>query len=224
MRFSQFGLILTLAAMALVTAAHAAPVVDQSHQPIVSSPIGFVQGGSTTIDRAQTFTAGVTGVLTDIEVIVGRATLSISDGLIWDVRTVIAGTPSDPDSGLNILASGTVAAADVPVTIDPSNFLSLGGMSVSVSTGDVLAIVLRSMSPESGAYRWKFSDNNDSVYAAGASFDRIFSPSWDSNTSPFDDAGFRTFVNAVPEPNGVLALVVLGVAIGATRRRVQRTH
>ena len=140
-----------------------------------------------------------------------------------DVRTVIAGTPSEADSGLNVLASGTVAAADVPVTTAPSDFLSLGDLTVSVSTGDVLAIVLRSMSPDSGAYRWQFSDN-DSSYAAGTSFDRLNSPSWDSDTAPFEDGGFRTFVNAVPEPNGALALVVLGAAIGVTRRRVQRTH
>ncbi|MBK17886.1 MAG: hypothetical protein CMM52_03485 [Rhodospirillaceae bacterium] len=91
------GLVLQFAAP--VTAA---PVLDQSHDLPVDS--GGLLGYGNFLHRAQTFTVGLTGTLTRVDLHVGRFNAA-SDPLLFDIRTTSGGIPTEPDAGANILES-----------------------------------------------------------------------------------------------------------------------
>ncbi len=206
----------------------AVPILDQSVDASAWLPndrkiSGFIYGAISSrspLDRAQIFTVGVSGVLTDIEVMVGRLN-RVSNPLLWELRNV----SSTGQPGTNVLAHGSAAAAsfpglgyfDYPSTF-PSSFISLGGMSLSVDLGDVRAIVLRTVEQRHAAYSWRSTTN---VYAGGAQFTKRPSEPWLPATVSGDPiyAGFQTWVDPVmvPEPSTLLlfgtgALGLLGYA------------
>jgi len=212
------------------SASWAVPVLDQSVDATVATGTrkisGFIYGpisGRDPLERAQIFTVGASGVLTDIEVMVGRLN-RVSDPLMWELRDVSAGQP-----GANVLANGSTAAASFPglgygtfPSAFPGSFISLGGLSLIVDVGDVFAIVLRTMESTFAAYSWR---STDIPYAGGSQLTwRNSSDSWLPATSQGDPiyAGFRTFVDPVVEmlEPTTLALMSLGLAgIGFSRKK-----
>jgi len=228
MKIFQTKIIMLLTASLWAGAASARPMLDQENDGLAGGPgsrgNGFVQGGFD-IDRAQTFTVGLEGTLSDIEIQVRREADTTGD-LFWDLRTLSAGAPSDANAGANILASGSLAASNFG-TVDGA-FVSLGGLSLNVGVGDMFAIVLRSDDATSGAYRWLTEFGEDS-YAGGVAFDRFPTSGniWEEDPGRFVDMGFRTYVDTGPvvEPVPIPAtLPLVGLAmtlLGLSRRKAR---
>jgi hypothetical protein len=150
--------------------------------------------------------------------------LGVTQPLLFDIRTTLAGAPSEPDSGPNVLTSGSLPAsmflADAGTTGPPPSDLphvELSSLSFSVLAGQVLAIVLRSDDPGAGTtltYNWH--GNEPGAYANGSAYLRV-AAGWEPQVV---DQVFRTYVTPIPEPSVALLSVVAVSNIGLMRRRV----
>ncbi|MHC4341408.1 MAG: PEP-CTERM sorting domain-containing protein [Planctomycetota bacterium] len=195
---------------------HADSILDQSYDPS-SSDAAAVVGLSNVVDWAQTFTVGTTGILTSVEVKIFRSPDDIIvDPLLFDVRSTNSGAPAASDIGSAILFSTSLSASSISTTAGFAS-VNLGSAAVPVSSGDVLAIVLRSDDSVNDAYHWKGTKANG--YSGGGAFFRIGSGNWKSGTPA--DLAFKTNLTPTPEP-GSIALFGLG-ALGAVwwRRRTR---
>lgn len=188
------------------------PVLDQSFENVSPNSRSAINRG---LDKAQTFTNGITGTLTRVDVIIG-ADVAQSGDLYFDVRPTVGGRPVENNAAS--LIDIVIPRESLPtlgredwVEIDVSSF------ALAVTAGDLLAIVLRD--PESTGQRFfSFSwleGNGGPGYPRGKAFGRTAGVGWDANDN---DHGFRTFVEPIPEPSTVL-LLGLGLAGLATSRR-----
>lgn len=184
------------------TTALATPVLDQSYICTVScGGVGFG-----TQFAAQTFTAGLSGTLSEVNisflVFNGPGPVDVA------IRDVAGGVP-----GSNILGSTTFLTSSLSMT-DPITF----PQTVNILAGSAYAIVVHSATHD---LNWNdVGLNND--YTSGA---LLISPTGSSGwfgcggTPGNCDGSFRTFVEPVPEP-GMLLLVGSGLAgLGAWRAR-----
>lgn len=190
--------------------AAAVPILDQSFVP--QDPHSFFGTGGTNLNSAQTFTVGITGMLSQVDVLVEK---NGPDELRLDVRPTVDGLPIEDDNAA--LASVTVPFATIP---SPRAFLSfdVSSFGVRVSQGELLAIVL------TGNARWYGVTPElgpDDPYLGGAAYFRglpgAFFPPFDGRA----DLGFRTFVDAIPEPPTIMlfgiGVVGLVLAVRACR-------
>jgi hypothetical protein len=180
-----------------LTASAASAVLDQSSPTGQNTTFVGTAIGNTPGDRAHTFTVGLGGWLTEIEVYVSQNTSG--SPLLLDVRPTDAnGRPLA--SNESILAS----ASNASVLGTPS-FASfdISAANLIVSPGDRLAIVLRSSLAE---YVWYGQVSNP--YGGGSGFYRsgFSSVSWSDSVNPSFDVAFRTYVSPVPEPEGHLLI------------------
>lgn len=203
---------------ALALSAAAAPMLDQQYTA-PSDNIGPTPWGLP-VDWAQTFTVGITGVLDSVTVKGGRANLPI-EPLLIDVRTTVAGVPTEGNAGGNILGSVVLAPADVPPAYGDI-VADLSGFAINVSVGDVLAIVVRSAtgsSADPGYYELR--GRAPGGYDGGGAFVRIGAgDTWHPYASfPTLDIAFSTYVNPVPEPGSILMFVAAALALTVPRPR-----
>ena len=193
-------------AIATPRQAAAAPILDQS-----------CCGGSTnltatftTLTRAQTFTVGMTGVLTSADVL-----LSLNGG--GTVQFDILGGFADGASLAGIGAPLASYNFSWAVGTASPTYFNLDFADLAVSAGDFLAIVMRH-SVNGG---WIGSTGNP--YAGGEALTTTFPApgTFTNNLFGSSDFGFRTYVEiaAVPEP---ATLTLLGCAIGTTLMRRSR--
>lgn len=196
--------------------------VDQQYVPATTNQFSNVGAGNV-VDWAQIFTVGITGTLTGFDVWVDRQS-EVSLPLLFDIRTTLAGAPTEPDSGPNVLASGSLPAnmflADEGTTGSPPGSLphiELLSQSFAVVAGHVLPIALRSDdpgAPSTLAYNWH--GNEPGAYARGSAYLRV-ADGWEPHVS---DQVFRTYVTPIPEPPAALLSMVAVANIGLMRRRV----
>jgi hypothetical protein len=201
-----------LAACLSVTPVAAAPILDQSFDAPSFLAFGF--GGD--VHLAQTFTVGLAGVLTRVDLEIRRDS-GIPD-VLFDVRPTEGGVPVESDA--LALVSLTIPNTSIPTSF---SFLQVDFSStpIPVSVGDVLAVVLRA--PGEGStlnYGWQASFFPQ--YVSGDGFFReVPSGSW---TSLFGDFSFQTFVDpaatVVPEP---AAFLLVGSGLAILRRKL-KTH
>ncbi len=196
---------------ALVAPATATPVLDQSYTASTGSPTGITDGSG--FQRAMTFTVGIGGDLTSVEVAVTGGTLSL------DILSTSGGVPTE-----TVLATGTFESV--------SGGFSVFSTSLSVTAGEVLALEPICGDTSCSNDLWAASVPN--TYAGGQSF--LVSPAAGINSfeSEFAATGtsrgedFQTFVNpsttSVPEPLTVslFGAGLVGIAALGTRRKHKR--
>jgi hypothetical protein len=190
-------------------AGRAAPVVDQQFVPNeITLNATFGTFNPNTVKLAQTFTVGLTGQLTEVDVAIVQ--FSVTPGNVFlEIRPTLAdGSPGlDP----TFLAQTTVPAANVPSGFDPSNPLTafdLTAANLQVTAGEQLAIVVYANFP-GALFTWVGATGN--LYPRGSYFSEQPPPdSWFGQ--PDWDLDFRTFVDAAPVPEpGTLSLLVTGL-------------
>jgi hypothetical protein len=189
---------------------------------------GFItQNG---IDIGQTFTVGLSGELTGVEVAVARSA-NTTQPLDVEVRSTIGGTPDASDA--SILASALVEPSSIdtsaPTLSDFFDFNSLNFVFVDLSSsrlqitpGETLAIVLESNDPV-GGYAWAFGVGDPGPYLGGQGYFRS-----STGQDPFMRGGgdqyFETIVSTVPEPSTFLLLfsAIPGIAVVIRRKKFAR--
>ncbi|MGA7670392.1 MAG: DUF11 domain-containing protein [Nitrolancea sp.] len=189
------AMILALVLTLLPATAFATGTLDQS-QPetsttyrVVSGPTSFDGGNS----EAQTFTAGRSGVLDQVDLnLVGFIP---SGPLTVEIRDV--GPNGEP--GLTVLASSELTGVT-----EPSWYSVPFASGASVVAGTKYAIVIYTSAD--GDYGWSLSQSTD-PYAAGAAFGGDGSPPSTWAIVSYSDLAFKTYVHA---PGADLSLTMVG--------------
>jgi hypothetical protein len=186
--------------------------------PVSNQFASFVDGG-------QTFTVGLSGILSHVEITLGFNTTR--NGLILDLRPTIGGVPLDSDA--SAFASVFIPSSSIPTGFPDFVNVDFSPFNIPVTPGEQLALVLRGAirGVDDGQVNWR-GDKGD-PYLLGAAFFRTNVAPW-SQACGFGacdipgeraDLGFKTFVAPIvvpiPEPNAVI-LFVTGVTIMIIRR------
>jgi hypothetical protein len=144
---------------------------------------------------AQTFTAGITGDLDQVDLFLFRA--DNPGPLTVDIQAVTAGVPSG-----SVIASSSVAQADVNDSFTPTWISVPFSSPARVNAGKQYAIVLSARSISSfleGIYAW--NDVFGNPYSAGrVVISTTGGATWGDFASVFDDAdaAFKTYVTPLP--------------------------
>jgi hypothetical protein len=214
----------------------AAIYIDQGYRPSTTGHNTIV---AARYETAQTFTVGLSGTMTSVDVQVARFGFSPSDvpddtPLTLDIRRTVNGIPVESNSGPEILASVRVLAASLPISDGfGAPFVNFDLPDFLVAVGDTLAIVMQTPAgpvlggPDDTPFIWTMDDPG--AYSRGRIFVRGISAhslTWNDTSLAGADHSFRTFVDSVsppiPEP-APFALLVSGLAlIGAIQKRRRR--
>lgn len=162
-------------------------IFDQSFSPDDGSFIGNVGFGET-VERAQTFTVGATGLLVEIQV---RILQQQEGDLFFHLLPTQNGVPVE-DLGL-ALASRIIPSGTAPASAD-SFPIDLSASHVEVTEGQVLALVLGANTPQ-GGYSW--FGQAPASYERGGAFERFLPAGTWTPSMPGDqpaDLGFQTIV------------------------------
>jgi hypothetical protein len=194
--------------IALITTGASADL-DQSHWS--ASTVVIYQAscgtfpGSTRIDQAQTFTAGMSGRLTAASFWMARSNNS-SNPIEWSISgTDAAGAPSA------LLASGTATAPS------SNGFqwvgFDLSQLQVYVTTGNRYALVVTC---STSFYNCRGASNLSGGYAGGSAYNRWANGGWSANADK--DFFFQTFVT-VPTPAVTPLFALAGLTARGRRRK-----
>ena len=199
----------------------ASSTLDQKY--IVETPYN-TYAGIGAADFSQTFTAGVSGTLDHVSILVERSTADIFSNLIFDVRKTLNGSPVEDDQ--SPLFTRTIARNEFSTT---AAFFSIdvSAAQIQIKPGEMYAITLRAeLNYPTGtnaiSYWWMgktWYHSAQDPYPFGKNYVR--SPylgyfTWNSSASR--DLGFQTFVNtaAVPEPPPAVLLISALAVISLT--------
>ncbi len=191
----------------------AAPVIDQQHTPSGNFPAFAVANDRTQI---QTFTVGITGAVTRIDVQVSREPLTVENLVLSLWSTDAAGLPQARLATESVAATDPAFTSTGPRPLIPFD-LAVGG--VEVTAGELLAIELNSNAANNPPFF-----NERYLWEIGGQYDRgtAYTQIGSSFFTQSGDFHFRTFVTSVPEP-GTLVLLSTGLggllAYGWRRRR-----
>ena len=193
MRSSAVLVIASLALTVASSASAASIVLDQQYAPAGAGSLN-VQ-----IDQslAQTFTVGIDGILSSVEVQLARGNPAPAEGITLSIVDAPGGTPSYS----TVLASGFIAPSDIGTSY---SFVSvdLSGAMLAVAAGQRLAIYLTSQAPNgSGINPYAWFGDTTGLYAGGAGYIGA--------SATLRDFGFRTYVDTqvtAPEPASMLLM------------------
>jgi hypothetical protein len=159
--------------------AGATGTLDQS-QTLVTNAKGLREG----FFWAQTFTAGITGDLDQVNVFLGRVEIGPATGnIVVQIRSVDGNVPSD-----TVLGSGVIAEANVPLLLS-ATWVAAPLTSAAVVAGTKYAVVLMA----NGLSDYDVSSAGD-VYSGGEEYYQqpdAFGSHWFSEGT---DMTFQTFV------------------------------
>lgn len=195
MKIDRFGLRALCASSLAIGAASAFATLDQ--QNLSDHPGGLVVANDRT--QIQTFTVGITGLLTSIDFNVAKSsnTTASLDAALW--TTDSSGLPE------TLIASHTFSASSASLSFSLLGW-DTSSLTLAVTTGTLLALTLDSLTPLALDEWWIWA--YEGQYAGGKAYTKI-GPSYGEGG---DDLQFRTFVNAVPEP-AHWALLLTGAAL-----------
>lgn len=197
-------ILLTLCLIGLLGAPSPGVVVlDQ--QNVFTSSIGDTGNGFSQ-EIGQTFTVGVEGQLTQVDVYLARFPFT-TDNLVFRLYSTSGGLPSS-QLGTDLL----LAPAAVSTTAAEFESFDVTSFGVSVDVGDVLAFSITSTA--STSYILPFSET--SLYAGGAPVRRVLNvppDPWQFSPGVVRDYGFRTFVDAIPEPSALGGLLLAALCL-----------
>jgi len=190
-----------------VAEANAGGMLDQSN---VVSTFTFDAAVVSEVSRGQTFTVGLAGVLSEVDLEIYKSTNTVVDPTFEIVGTT-GGVPDDT----KLLYQTTIPLSSIP-TFDtpPTGAFTLTPVDVSsadivVTPGEVLAVTLSRNAP--GNPPWLLWRQGIGGYTRGDSYDSIPPGAPWTIDSPYE-GGFQTFVSsAVPEPSAVV-LVLIGLS------------
>ncbi len=215
--------------LALATTGHATVTQDQYFDALGSSGAsvsvwGLTIGGHEGQQLAQTFTAGLSGLLTRVDLQIGghRGGFEpLTDPVTFSLRTAPGGTE---------LAHTSIAVADLPEPAWPGEFVAidLSAFGITVQAGQSYTIQLTSANPYE-TISWFTADThpNDNAPAlyGGGSMHYFHDGQWLQHADLLEaDSGFKTYVDtvtpAVPEPStGWLSLAGITGLMMVRRRR-----
>jgi hypothetical protein len=184
---------LAVAVVVPSSAAQAAGTLDQQ-QPVFTPGHGnqLFSGSS----LAQTFTAGLSGALDQVDVAINAVPIPTAP-LVVEIRDTVNGLP-----GPTIFSSGSIAPADVPDFRDETTFVSIPLTSVApVHAGTLYALTLSSATSQGqGVYQWfRTLDYGPDLYPAGRAVRASgVPPTWVADLGN-SDWSFKTYVASVDE-------------------------
>jgi hypothetical protein len=213
-RTAAAGLVALLMGLVIAPSVSAAGTLDQSQTTLNSGSVAVAQANV----AGQTFTAGITGLLDQVDIAVQQ--FGSPGDLTVQIRVVLPdGTPSPV-----VLATAQVPVASVSSTL---TFVSvpLTPPAVSVAGTQYAIVLIAPLAGTGSIYRWGLAAGD--LYPAGRQLLSITAgATWTFNDPGFD-AGFRTYVTpnpVVPEvPLAVVlpiaGLVVIGLGFVLTRKQ-----
>jgi hypothetical protein len=162
--------------------------LDQDFTPSSITFFAGVSSGSPT-EQAMTFPVGRTGLLTRIDFMLIAGGDTADDDVEFELRPTIAGVPDPSDA--SVLVAGVLSSSDWPSGAPGLVALDVSSAALTVSVGEVYALVLRSVHPTSGG-SWAGSSDT-AAYSGGDGYYRETSVSSDFVLIGGDFA-FRTHV------------------------------
>lgn len=180
------------AALCLAMPASAAAQGTLDQQQTSTPSITLIDGPNFSggLSQAQTFTAGLTGGLDQVDLSLRQNSATNSVGLTVEIRNVTAGGVP----GGTVLGSDTIAPGAVPPVGSPLAFVSASfSPPAPVTAGVQYAIVAYT----GGADRYAWGFDTSGPYAGGQPFASLASPpgAW---TAIAGDHAFKTFVVTGP--------------------------
>jgi|tagenome__1003787_1003787.scaffolds.fasta_scaffold20960296_2 hypothetical protein len=187
LRASIVASAISAAALFGITATASAGTLDQQ-QTSFSGPI--IGGVNSSQSLAQTFTAGITGRVDQVDLVLNQTTSPPPDPVTIEIRNVTGGAP-----GSTVLGSGSIPTSTIGST---QAFVSATlGTPAAVTAGTQYALVAYSTNT-TGTVGWSFQPVTD-PYPGGAAFNNGSSPpSGDWHMPPGDDFAFKTYVAPSP--------------------------
>jgi hypothetical protein len=228
-------LIVGLMAVSTTSVVHAAPAVDQVNIAPATQPNGdpmnMAIANLPPIDfdfaGLQFVTAGVSGNLSRVDLQLAKLYGNIGAGRLVIGKDLVFDSAGQVESGTNL---GEISFA-VSSIGDFNNLTSFdtSGLNIFLNAGDQFVLAVLPSQDSFEVFRWAFGGN---AYAGGAGFvgrqptattedDYTWIES-DDKVIP-RDYGFRTWMNAVPEPASWAMMVVGFGAIGGAMRRRRMT-
>jgi hypothetical protein len=194
--------LVALGVLALAPAGAWAQTLDQQQTSFAAGSGAIAGPELTPASKAQTFTAGLSGELDQVDLALAQPTTPSVGPLTVEIRNVVGGAP-----GTTVLASAAVPAASVPTVDQGLAFVEVPFDSpAAVAAGGQYAIV--AYTGGSDVYGWGRAGTD--AYAGGTRVDSDESPPSTWFPFPPDDFAFRTYVapadttaptsTATPEP------------------------
>jgi hypothetical protein len=148
-------------------------------------------GTSFDFQDAQTFTVGISGRLAQIKV----PLVNLSNATIGVTMQIVAVNADGVPDETHSLGEVTIPAADISTNFDdvfnPALWATFDvtSLEIDVTSGEALAFIVRSVSPQSYLYNPEFSEG----YSNGRGYrrNRALTADWSNNETDF---GFQTFV------------------------------